>query len=373
TVFLTEEAREKLADYMEWRKDNQKRDGEPYDKTDKIFPFTRENATQILETALNNANMDVRDNKTGRNKIHIHSTRKFFRSNCGLEDALTHAIMGHREYLDGSYLRVDPDRAAEEFAANMDNLQVMENRSTTEARLRETQIETLKAAIKAQGISEEKINRAMDDWAAAERVRGEMPDEEVMGILRSPPYQGVDLGEINREEFEELKEKLLELVSEPEDTQRLIDQNNLENYLDSGWRYVDQNGTKVIVEGPANAKDPEKMKKTSEDVIKNLLSQELNATLIGTDNPKGPDYIDEEERIAVNFLKITSPSHTSAIVKRSAEWLHKYKKEWRKVLAIQTYEELEELVLESIPENLKVELFLIVKGGKPDELFLEKL
>ncbi|KXB06314.1 hypothetical protein AKJ52_02335 [candidate division MSBL1 archaeon SCGC-AAA382C18] len=257
TVFLTDEAKNKLEDYMEWRKGEKKKDGKPYDNTDKIFPFTKENAAEILENALKNANLDMRDNKTGRRKIHTHSTRKFFRSNCGLGDALTHAIMGHSEYLDNSYLRVDPDKAGKKFAKNMENLQVLEIQETSEGRLRETEINTLKASLKASGVSQDRIDEAFKNWAKTNEILDEMEieDQVLMGLTSSPgvsgsPIDKIDLGTLSYDAFEDLKEKLLGLTSEKrESKQKVIQEEELEKYLDNGWKYVDQNnGGKVIVE-----------------------------------------------------------------------------------------------------------------------------
>lgn len=124
TIFLTHEAENALKCYLEWRVGKKNSAGKVYDKTDKVFPFTQQTARQMLYTALERAGLDSKDRETGRRRIHTHSTRKFFRSNCRLGEALTHAIMGHREYLDSSYLRIDPDSAAREFRDIMDNLQL---------------------------------------------------------------------------------------------------------------------------------------------------------------------------------------------------------------------------------------------------------
>lgn len=126
TIFLTDEAEVALREYLEWRKGKKNSAGVAYDKTDEVFPFSDQNARQILYKALDRSGLDSRDRNTGRREIHTHSTRKFFRSNCGLGEALTHAIMGHTEYLDQSYLRVNPDRAAREFKENMNNLKIFE-------------------------------------------------------------------------------------------------------------------------------------------------------------------------------------------------------------------------------------------------------
>lgn len=254
-VFLTDEAKEYLLNYLEWRKGRKKRNGEPYD-AEEIFPFTRPNATRMLNTAQKKAGVKEKDNKTGRRRIHIHSTRKFFRSNCGLEDALTHSIMGHRKYLDPSYLRVNPDRAGKEFAKNMDNLQVLEVGKTSETRLRETEINTLKASLRATGVSEKKIDRAFNKWMNATEVLSELSTSDdvkaelLKSIKPSKVLNNIDLGMLSLDAFQNLKERLLALATEKEESeQKVIQEEELEKYLDNGWKYVAQNnGGEVIVE-----------------------------------------------------------------------------------------------------------------------------
>lgn len=157
TIFLTEEAEIALKEYLEWRKGKKTSSGLSYDETDKVFPFSNQNARQILYSALERAGLDSRDRNTGRREIHTHSTRKFFRSNCRLGEALTHAIMGHREYLDQSYLRVDPDRAAREFQKNMDNLKIFEGEERNETS-KEMKVKALKSILEERGISEDDLD-----------------------------------------------------------------------------------------------------------------------------------------------------------------------------------------------------------------------
>lgn len=156
TIFLTDEAKAALRDYFEWRKGKKNAAGVSYDETDEVFPFTQQTARQMLYSALKRAGLDSKDRNTGRREIHTHSTRKFFRSNCRLGEALTHAIMGHRKYLDSSYLRVDPDRAAREFKENMNNLKIFESKSG-EKNSRELRFRALKSRLEEEGISEEEM------------------------------------------------------------------------------------------------------------------------------------------------------------------------------------------------------------------------
>ncbi len=151
TVFLTEEAKVAMEDYLEWSKDKETSSGVSYAETSEVFPFSSQHARQMLYNALDRAGLDERDRNTGRRKIHTHSTRKFFRSNCRLGEALTHAIMGHRKYLDQSYLRMDPDRAAREFKENMDNLELFESSEDKDVS-KKLKINTLKSLLEESGV-----------------------------------------------------------------------------------------------------------------------------------------------------------------------------------------------------------------------------
>ena len=125
---------------------------------ERVWNFNYSTAREMLLEALRKAGLDQRDERTGRRKIHIHSTRKFFRSNCGLPDALVHALMGHEGYLDQSYLRTDPDKAGEEYKAiAIPRLTIFE-RSTTADKL-----EILKLIARSLGISEGQVDAIIQE------------------------------------------------------------------------------------------------------------------------------------------------------------------------------------------------------------------
>ncbi len=154
TIFLTDEAESALRQYLNWRKGKSNSGGLSYDDASEVFPFTKQNAREMLYNALDRAGLDKRDRTSGRREIHTHSTRKFFRSNCGLGEALTHAIMGHREYLDGSYLRVNPERAAREFRENMDNLRIFGSQGEEKEKTEDSRASVIKKLLEEEGVLE---------------------------------------------------------------------------------------------------------------------------------------------------------------------------------------------------------------------------
>lgn len=80
--------------------------GQPY-TGDVMFPYIDSTARWMFNAVCDKAGLGVRDNGTGRRVLHLHSLRKFFRTKIGLDLDVTHALMGHSEYLDDAYLRLE--------------------------------------------------------------------------------------------------------------------------------------------------------------------------------------------------------------------------------------------------------------------------
>ena len=170
-VFMTYEARDAIREYLNTKfllnKRVPKRVYIPkqnrfikYKHVDdnRVWDITPQTAEAMLWNALKKAGLDERDSRTGRRLIHIHSTRKFFRSNCGLPDALVHALMGHEGYLDQSYLRMNPEKAGEEYnAIAIPRLSIFE-RTTTD------RLEILKLVAKSLGASKEEIEMVVQEY-----------------------------------------------------------------------------------------------------------------------------------------------------------------------------------------------------------------
>jgi len=79
----------------------------------------------MWNTAIRKAVLDTRDNNTRRRLLHLHSLRKFFRSNIGLDIGMTNALMGHVEYLDEAYLRLEQEgEMAKAYKEAMPNVSV---------------------------------------------------------------------------------------------------------------------------------------------------------------------------------------------------------------------------------------------------------
>ena len=107
TVYFSYEARDAIRDWLKVKDTLRRRGtGKPYTGA-KMFPFISCTARWMFNTACDKAGLGLKDNGTGRRVLHLHSLRKFFRTKIGLDLDVTHALMGHAEYLDDAYLRLE--------------------------------------------------------------------------------------------------------------------------------------------------------------------------------------------------------------------------------------------------------------------------
>ena len=218
-VFMTYEARDAIEEYLKTsfilKKREPKRvyvpklkrfiDYKPPKDDDRVWNINKQTASSMLWMALKRAGLDERDPNSGRRKIHIHSTRKFFRSNCGLNDALTHALMGHEGYLDRSYLRTDPQKAGEEYKAiAMPRLTIFERHTTDK-------LEILKLVAKSLGVPDELIE------VSIKKSSGSFHDSLIaVGNL--------------------IKQELSKSTSKK--TYKIVEEENVESLLLDGWEIV---------------------------------------------------------------------------------------------------------------------------------------
>jgi integrase len=90
----------------------------PSPADDRIFPIDAATVQRRFQAAVTKAGLERRDPSTGRNAIHIHSTRKYFRSvlpKGGNGNALDYVeiLLGHTGYLTGAYRRIAPEEVEE--------------------------------------------------------------------------------------------------------------------------------------------------------------------------------------------------------------------------------------------------------------------
>lgn len=125
TVYFSYEARDTIKEWFKVKDTMKKTTGESF-SGDKVFPWNSHTARFMFYLACDKAGIDSRDTTTNRRKIHLHSLRKFFRTKIRLEDLdITNALMGHAEYLDDSYLRLDEEgEIAQAYLKAMSNVSI---------------------------------------------------------------------------------------------------------------------------------------------------------------------------------------------------------------------------------------------------------
>jgi len=123
TVYFSYEARDAIKDWLEIKANTGKRDGSSHED-DRVFSWGLFTARDMWNRAVAKAGIDFRDKRTGRRIYHLHSLRKFFRTKIGLDLDITHALMGHVEYLDDAYVRQDKEEIAQSYLEAMPNVSV---------------------------------------------------------------------------------------------------------------------------------------------------------------------------------------------------------------------------------------------------------
>lgn len=124
TVFFSYEARDAILDWLKI-KDSLKKRGKWGDYSgEKVFPWSTYTGRFMWNLACNKAGYGERDKSTKRRVYHLHSLRKFFRTNISLPLDMIHYLMGHVEYLDNEYLRLEETKIAEAYLGAMGNVSV---------------------------------------------------------------------------------------------------------------------------------------------------------------------------------------------------------------------------------------------------------
>lgn len=171
TVYFSYEARDTILDWLKAKEGLRKRDGSGRFDSNLVFPVAYVTFWQMWNKACDKAGYGQRDPRTKRRIYHIHTLRKFFRSNVGLDLDVVHALMGHGEYLDDAYLRLDEQgEVAKQYLACMENVSVF---AVVDSELRE----------RTEAIAEdnELLRRELD------RLKHRQKDlDELLSVLRDP-------------------------------------------------------------------------------------------------------------------------------------------------------------------------------------------
>ncbi|PVX23891.1 MAG: hypothetical protein CW691_09410 [Candidatus Bathyarchaeum sp.] len=117
-VFFSREAKEALVEWLKVRDDYLEaaaKKSHIYNKKpedSRIFPFDPSTAYSLWRNALNKAKLNGKDKNTGRERIHPHALRNFFRTrltHAGLQLNVIETLMGHERYLTNVYKKYSLD------------------------------------------------------------------------------------------------------------------------------------------------------------------------------------------------------------------------------------------------------------------------
>jgi len=246
-VYFSYEARDAIKDWLEIKDKTSRRAGGGTYKSERVFPWDDNSSRFMWNRACDKAGLGERDKVTGIRVHHLHTLRKFFRTNIGLDLDFTHALMGHAEYLDDAYLRLEEKgEIAKAYLAAMKNLSIY---SATTSRKEE-----IRRALAMQGLTLQDVIAALGEEMY---VKGEGTGG---GVSRKLPIDEDYITSLEDEEIGKYALKALrrKLLGETETNggvprQKVIMENELEAYLAEGWLYVNglNNGSgKCIVSRP---------------------------------------------------------------------------------------------------------------------------
>lgn len=126
-TFISHEAVAALEEWTRYRdtyvaNKNTKENLREKDRNDtRMFPMSYSNLLTMWNVAVKKAGYAEQDPDTHRALYHIHSLRKFFRTQLGRYDEVE-KMMGHEGYLTGSYVLLTPEELAAFYAKNESKL-----------------------------------------------------------------------------------------------------------------------------------------------------------------------------------------------------------------------------------------------------------
>ncbi|MCX6690965.1 MAG: tyrosine-type recombinase/integrase [Methanoregula sp.] len=102
----------------------------------RIFPLGEHTAIASWNLAIEKAGVSRRDRTTGRKTLHLHMTRKFFRSQIALKIPvdIAEALMGHGAYLTDAYRRYTKKQIAEYYKKGESVLTILSSGDISEVR-----------------------------------------------------------------------------------------------------------------------------------------------------------------------------------------------------------------------------------------------
>lgn len=225
TVRMSYEARDAIRDWLTVKPSLLKKNGERFND-EFVFPFTSQTAINIWNRATRKVKLNQQDPETKRYILHIHSLRKFFRSNIGLDFDLTNALMGHYAYLDRSYRRLKEEDIDSAYLSAMKNVSVYSVPASRK--------EEVRRALAIQGLTVKEVLDAFRNEMYENGV-GSGGGLGLKGPIDEDFILSLEDQQIGKYALKALRQKLLGNTSK---SQKVITESELEEYLEKGWRYI---------------------------------------------------------------------------------------------------------------------------------------
>ncbi len=136
TTFISIEAVEALQEWYKvrtkWLKLACARSANLQDKDkndDRVFPMSYSAFSVKWVRLLKEAGLSEKDKHSGHEKLHFHTTRKFFKTrmlNAGLKEPIINQIIGHEGYLDSEYYRFTLNELADDYIKGLHAVSIYE-------------------------------------------------------------------------------------------------------------------------------------------------------------------------------------------------------------------------------------------------------
>lgn len=273
-TFLGEDGVKALkAHFDERRAGNYMRGGEP-EEIDKESPIFRTRNIDVKSASRHVFSKVVKnialktgvgskfEDKSGReySDVHAHCLRKAWQNRveeAGVQHNYKLRMAGRKlRGAEGAYSKPSEKVLRKAYKKVEPALSISEigGEKAIEGKLRNSEIKTLKASLQAQGVSEDTLDNAIENWIKANEILERVSEPEGVATRLSGRIDKDILECLSNTEFQDLKSELIELAikegkkAEEEGRQKLIAEELLEEHLDEGWKFVAENNGKIIVE-----------------------------------------------------------------------------------------------------------------------------
>ena len=160
-IWTSYEARDAIKEWLKIKDTIQKPGGHGKFAKEMVFDITTYSFRSMWKRALKKTGLDQKDSETGFWVYHVHTLRKFFRTQMGeiakVPDITVHAWMGHSAYLAKAYER--PKELAQTYKKAMDAVTIYGGAGVSEFK---DKLEAIEREVKEKDEELHKVNEMLD-------------------------------------------------------------------------------------------------------------------------------------------------------------------------------------------------------------------